>query len=219
MAFNQANFAPVGAVSTDTPAIYSYITSDLSAVVLAVGYFKPKELQLSEKDWIFAVVGDDVLLIQITADTSTAALSNLIIEPSHAEYHLPSPEAVVINNDGVTYVPIPNMELALGSGFSSAGGKLTYELTSGRFLMNGSSDLEVNKALDLTYALVINGVVVPTELTTVSFTSSGKKRNISITSIAQINKDDEIEIWTKGDGTTGVTATINKLDTTFLRIS
>lgn len=137
----------------------------------------------------------------------------------YAEYQRPStPLPVVLNNDGITYSPITGMELGLAKNFSVTAGVLKY-LNGGRnFLINGTSDLEINKAADVTYALVLNGTPVPTELTTISFSAAGKKRNISITSIAMINQDDLIEIHAKGDGTTGLTITVNKLDVTLVEL-
>lgn len=142
------------------------------------------------------------------------------IDVDYAEYHLSTtPEALALNNDGITYTPIPNMLLNIGRNFSVASGVLKYLNGANKFLINGTSDLEVNLAADITYALVLNGVPVPSELTTVSFAASGKKRNISITAIAVINQDDLIEIWVKGDGTAGVTVTVNKLDVTFVEVA
>ena len=138
----------------------------------------------------------------------------------YCEYHLTTtPEVLALNDDGVTYTPIPNMVLNIGLNFSVTAGILKYLNGANKFLVNGTSDIEVSKAADITYALVVNGVPVPTELTTVSFTASGKKRNISITAIAVINQDDLIEIWAKADGTTGVILTVNKLDVTLVEVA
>jgi len=137
----------------------------------------------------------------------------------YAEYHRPiSPISIPVNDDGVTFSPITGMELALAKNFSVTGGILKY-LNGGRnFLVNGTSDLEVNKAADITYALVVDGTPIPSELTTVSFVASAKIANISITAVAMINQNSEIEIHVKGDGTAGVIVTVDKLDVTFLEV-
>lgn len=137
----------------------------------------------------------------------------------NCEYHLTTtPEVILLNNDGITFTKIANMVLNGGRNFSVSNGTLKYLNGATVFLVNGTSDIEVDKAADITYALVINGAPVPSELTTIGFTSAGKKRNISITSRALIGLNDEIEIHAKGDGTLNVTLTVNKLDLTFLEI-
>lgn len=137
----------------------------------------------------------------------------------NCEYHLTTtPEVILLNNDGVTFTKIANMVLNGGRNFSVTTGTLKYLNGATVFLVNGTSDIEVDKAADVTYALVINGTPVPTELTTIGFTSAGKKRNISITARALISLNDEVEIHAKGDGTANVTLTVNKLDVTFLEI-
>ena len=72
MAFNQNDFAPVGANSTDSPAIFSYTTPDTALDVVSVNYFAAKELQLREGDVILSVTSDAFSILQIGADTSTA---------------------------------------------------------------------------------------------------------------------------------------------------
>lgn len=221
MAFDQSNFATIGAQSTDSPKMFSYQSSDSLSDLLVTGYFELKKLQLTEGDWIFTALSDANALLQITSDTSTAALSILsIASPAFAEYHLTTtPETIAINDDGITYTPIPNMVLNIGRGFTVDAGIMTYNGLTCTFLVNGTSDLELNKAARITYALVLNGVPVPSELTTVDIPATTKAQNISITSIAQLSPGDTIEIWAKSDGmSVGVMLTVNKLDTTFLRI-
>ena len=137
----------------------------------------------------------------------------------YAEFHLTTtPEVVNIDADGITYVKIPNMVLSVGNGFSVSLGTLKKENSSGLFLINGVSDLEVNKAVNISYALFVNNSIVPSEITPHTFTNQSKIENISITSIATININDEIEVRAKGDGTTGVILTIAKLDVTFVSL-
>jgi len=71
MPFGQANFAPVGANSTDSPAVFSYTTSDTLLEVISGGYFSSKK-QLRQKDVIFTVTADGFAILQIGPDTSTA---------------------------------------------------------------------------------------------------------------------------------------------------
>lgn len=138
------------------------------------------------------------------------------------EYHRPIATLVglALNDDGVTYTPITGMLINLPtSEFTLVGGKLVF--TNGMaktFLVNGTSDLETNKAADITYALVINGTPVASEKTEHTFAAASKKGNISITAKAMLNNGDEIEIWAKADGTAGTTINIIKLDVTLLQV-
>jgi len=133
------------------------------------------------------------------------------------EFHLESEETISVNDDGTTWVKIPNMVAnALSVGFAAAGGTLTKTSRDGTFLMNGVSDLEVNKACTVYYGLFLNGSIVAGEITPHTFTVQSKVENISITAIAELALDDEVEIKVLGDGvTSGVTVTAHKLDVTF----
>ena len=220
MSFEQSTFATIGAQSTDSPKMFSYQSTDTLAAVLTSGYFELKKFQLKENDWLFCSLSDANALLQITSDSSTAALSILsIASPAFAEYHLTTtPETIALNNDGVTYTPIPNMVLNIGREFTVDAGVMTYNGLACAFMANGTSDLQLNKAAEITYALVLNGVPVPSELTSVDIPATTKAQNISITAIAPLSPGDTVEIWAKGDGTTGIMLTVNKLDVTFLRV-
>jgi len=136
----------------------------------------------------------------------------------HVKFSLSSEETVPLNNDGVTWTKITNMTIC-GSdspGFSCASGTLTKTTDDCAFLFNGTSDLSAAKAGTIYYGLHVNGAVVPTEITEHTFTSAAKVENISITSIAELSKDDTIELYAKGDGVAvNNSITIKKLDTTF----
>lgn len=138
------------------------------------------------------------------------------------EFHLPvgGNSAISLNDDGVTYSKILNLDVNLPTiQFTAASSTLLFTNgTAKTFIINATSDLDVNKAVDITYALVVNGTPVPSELTVTSFAAASKKRNISITAKTILTDADEIEIWVKADGTAGVTVTIHKLDMTFLEV-
>ena len=148
----------------------------------------------------------------------TVALEALMspASPSYVEYRLESP-AVVVLPVTEEYIKVPGMIKGLSNNFSVTAGTLECE-TTGTYLVNGTSDLEISKADDMTYSIFVNDTLVPHESTTVSFTASGKKRNISITSIAAFSLGDTIEIHVKGGGVSGVTLTVNKLDVTLVQI-
>lgn len=149
----------------------------------------------------------------------SAALDVLGIKATveRAEFELPSAASPIsLNDDGVTWSKIPGMVGSSLNGFSVTDGTLTKISSGSKFLVNGVSDLKVNKACTIFYGLSINGSVVSGQITEHTFTSTSKIENISITAIADISIDDEIEIWAKGDGViSGVQLTPVKLDVTF----
>lgn len=144
------------------------------------------------------------------------ALKEYGVYGDRAEFELTSPEiGIALNDDGVTWTKIPNMVLNLGKGFSVTAGTLKKINNGGTFLINGVSDLAVNKACTMSYGLAVNGSAVAKEITPHTFTAAAKVENISITAFAELGEDDEIEVWAKGDGTLGVELDITKLDVTF----
>ncbi|PCH98501.1 MAG: hypothetical protein COB84_01940 [Rhodobacteraceae bacterium] len=143
MSFNQAAFASVGAHSSNTPKIYSYQSNDTLAQVTADNYFIDKRFQLSDGDWIFAVLSDDRVFLQVQADSSTA-LNNVggvfaeTVKVINSKSQLPSPSGGVIVLDGnINYelgkdLSLGTDELDVSAGNISwtsknlAGPKLTY---------------------------------------------------------------------------------------------
>ena len=90
-------------------------------------------------------------------------------------------------------------------------GTMTYSGTSGRaFLFNGSSDLRVDQADLVHYALYKNGALVPRAETPHTFTAPAKTSNISITAIITLDAGDEIEVWVKS-ATEGTEITVETL--------
>ena len=69
--FTQSTFAPVGANSSNSPAIFSYTSGDDVATVTATEYFIDKRHQLREGDLIHAVLSDGTKLLQVQTDTAT----------------------------------------------------------------------------------------------------------------------------------------------------
>jgi len=82
MAFDQKNFAPVGAQSTLAPGVYSYITTDTLAEVLTPGYLGDKAQQLNENDRIVTVIGGSVYELILKADGDLKASSTSSIKKS-----------------------------------------------------------------------------------------------------------------------------------------
>ena len=76
MAFMQSMFAPVGPQSSDSPSVYSYLTTDSLATVITVGYFAEKQYQLEAGDVILAQTMDGFSILTIPVDTTSAELSS-----------------------------------------------------------------------------------------------------------------------------------------------
>ena len=67
MSFTQSTFAPVGPQSADSPAIYSYSTSDSVAAVEASEYFIDKKHQLESGDIILGQCSDGFALFDVVS--------------------------------------------------------------------------------------------------------------------------------------------------------
>jgi len=72
MSFTQSTFSPVGANSTNSPAIYSYLTLDSVMDVTTADYFSEKRFQLEEGDIILTVASDAFAILSVLSDTSSA---------------------------------------------------------------------------------------------------------------------------------------------------
>lgn len=164
---------------------------------------------------LFCIVVLSILFFGFTLSNSGVYLSKKVQPIDRAEFHLTSSEVISLNDDGLTWVRVDNMVGVSMVNFSSSGGTLTKTAKDGVFLMNGVSDLSVNLACTIYYGLALNGSIVLDQVTPHTFAAPSKVANISITAIANIAKDDTIEIWAKGDGTNSVQITAEKLDVTF----
>ena len=89
--------------------------------------------------------------------------------------------------------------------------KITFNGTEKVFHINGVSDIQVNKTCTLTYAVYVNGVINPHEITPHTFTSASKTVNISIVALATLSPNDYIEIWAKSTAS-NTELVISKLD-------
>lgn len=72
MAFDQDNFAPIGAQATKAPTAWSYKTTDLIDSVKAAGYFDSKRFSLEEGDTIWVDAGDESALLKYISNEETA---------------------------------------------------------------------------------------------------------------------------------------------------
>lgn len=107
MAFTQETFAPVGAVSTDSPTVYSYRSSDGLPVVTGSNYFVDKVYQLSQGDLIIAYLSDGDILLSVESDSQTASVpsylgtssGNVVNVIQESDFGVPSGGAITLVDD------------------------------------------------------------------------------------------------------------------------
>lgn len=150
MAFDQSNFAPVGANSTDTPKIFSYKTSDSLATVLTSGYFDAKRFQFDAGDIILADISGIFNIIQVMTATPTVVTTNQAFPiPSNqktinALSDFPAPVGGVITTDDDTFylvgtkLPDTSDRFVLGkdtviAGLDSSASSISYSGTGTMF--------------------------------------------------------------------------------------
>jgi hypothetical protein len=101
-------------------------------------------------------------------------------------------------------------------GFRVGGNKLTYTGPSGMvFSFNGTSDVRVSKASILTYGLFRNGELITSAQTPHTFPASARIQNLSITSLCELNQNDEMEVYMKSSEA-GLTASVYSLNINFM---
>ncbi len=82
--------------------------------------------------------------------------------------------------------------------FRVSGNKLVYEgMSNCTFLLNGVSDLLVDKACVITYGLFVNDVLYPNAETPHTFLANAKISNISITGLVTLNNGDVVDVYCK----------------------
>jgi len=97
----------------------------------------------------------------------------------------------------------------------AADGTVTYTGIGAKFLFSGVSDLQVDKACEITYALEKNSVIDTTSQTPHTFTAASKIDGIAITRIVSLVTGDVLKVMAKSDtNTTSMTA--NTLFLTFM---
>lgn len=115
-----------------------------------------------------------------------------------------------------TYVKIVGtFDDGLANDFTIVGNKLKWNGNDGTvFLVNGSSDLSVDKTCKTHYGLFKNGVLIPGAETPHDFPASLKVSSISITGIVSLDKNDEIDVHVKSD-TLNTKISVSTLRVTF----
>jgi len=127
---------------------------------------------------------------------------------------LDSPDTTTMT-DADTWYPVLGVFIdGLNLGFSLAtDGVLTHSGASGVFLMNGVSNVAVNKACKLTYGTYIDGVIVPRSESSIDFPSQAKTGLVGITDLVSINQGQTLQVHMKAD-TANVVASLDTLKVT-----
>ena len=135
-------------------------------------------------------------------------------QTNRGQIRLTSPNPTTLTTIDQYYQLLGTFDNGVARNFSiNPDGTLTC-LKAGPYLVNGVSDLEVDKACKITYGLHINDTLVDIAQTPHDFSSANKTSNISITGIVPLNVGDEITIWARSDTAT-TEITVNTLFVTF----
>ena len=216
--FDNESFSHVGG-SSPAPRIYTYETTEDRNIVLATGYFNQAYTKLQVKDLIIVNNSVEVYTCKVTAvsKNSVTVQKTSFLDREYAYYYLETESLLALNDDGVTYSEVPNMDLGAARDFEQVGNTLVYTGGGGLFQFVGSVDMSSQKVADVTIALSINDVISPQSIVR-SFTSANKRGSASSNGIFQINTGDEFKVMMKGDGTTGLVVDIFSMNLTFLEV-
>jgi len=138
------------------------------------------------------------------------AENNIGVPLDSAEMHITTIQTPSLATAG-TYYKLTGFSGVNLKNFTVADNKLTFNGIAKKFFVNGVSDVAVNKACTLSYALYLNGAIVSHEVTPHTFSASSKTTNISIVAIADLSPADYIEIWAMSDAN-NTDLEIHKLD-------
>lgn len=135
---------------------------------------------------------------------------------SKCNVRISSPSATTITDADTYYQVAGTFTDGICKDFTLAeDGTLTYGGANGRnFLFNGASDIEVDKACEITYSLEKNGDIDTTTSTIHTFLSPSKVSNISVARLIQLNSGDVLKVKVKSD-TAEVSLTAQSLFLTF----
>lgn len=95
-------------------------------------------------------------------------------------------------------------------------GKITFNGHDGTaFIMNGVSDLAVDKNCKLSYGLYKNGVLIPGAESPHDFEHANQTILLAINFLITLNKNDYLEVYAKSD-IAATTLTVTSLVTTYM---
>lgn len=119
---------------------------------------------------------------------------------NHGFINLVTPQAITLVTPG-QYYKIPGIYALFDHAnfIADATGKLTHLDVKGAYALNGTSDVQVNKACTVTYGLYKNGSILPGAESPHTFAASSKIDTLSITAILHLTKDEYMEVYAKSD--------------------
>lgn len=216
--FDNDSFSHVGG-SSPAPRIYTYETTEDRTIVLAAGYFNQAYTKLQVKDLIIVNNSIEVYTCKVTAvsKNSVTVQKTSFLDKEYAYYYLSTQTEIELNDDGVTYSPVPNMALGLNRDFAFADSTLTYTGVGGVFMFNGTSSASTNKSGDITMSLEINGVISNVSMLD-SHQGSNKRQSTASVGIFEISSGDEFKVLVKGDGQSNLAVTFYNMNLTFVEI-
>lgn len=129
---------------------------------------------------------------------------------NRGQIRLTTPADTICANVGQYYQMQGVFDNGDAKNFSVAADGTMTCLKSGTYLLSGASDLQVDKASEITYALYVNGVLNPDAQTPHTFSATSKIDNIAITALVPLNYGDQITVRMKSDTIT-TTVTVNTL--------
>ena len=120
--------------------------------------------------------------------------------PSRGQLTLNTPADAVMAVAGTYYKISGDFSDGYACGFRVEDEKLIYTGPSGVcFLLNGVSDVAVDKACEMTYGLHINGILQADAQTPHTFPASARTQTLAITGLLRLNQNDEIDVYAKSN--------------------
>lgn len=212
MSFRFENMTSIGQKIANTPNVFTYSTGDLITNVRKAGYFTDPRIEFNQGDIINVAALDGAITLAVDSLSPVAVIK--ATGKDFVEFHLLElPQDIVIPDDDSTFVVIDELVIDKQRGFvDNANGSFTKINNGGRFLFIGTSDVNSNKAIDITYSLFVDGQPRTDQQTLHTIAAADGTNTLAICSLVDIPINSTMDVRVKGDGTLNATITINKLD-------
>lgn len=181
MSFTQSTFAPVGPQSAAAPSLYSYLTSDSSAVVAGTDYFIDKAGQLNAGDLIYVESSDSSGQYTVNSDLSTvtplpapATLTNVTAINSVDDFPDPIAGEIELTAGLSVVYELASKDIDIGSNvFIQTGGECVIR-GSNRFesRLTTSSTSDLITVTNGAFALEFVAITCPNSDYAINFTST-----------------------------------------------
>ena len=145
-----------------------------------------------------------------------ASFISKIVNKNKCNSRVTATDTTVLTDAGTYYQVEGTFSNGDCVGFTvDAEGTITYSGPPRVFQFVGFSDLEVDKACTITYALELNSVIDTATTTPHTFTAASKIDNIGITRVVSLSTGDVLKVKAKSD-TAATTMTASTLYLTFM---